>query len=380
MKRGLLSLLLSAWCVCAQADAALQESLSAVIANARDRGKIPAIAAMVQINGKVEAQAVVGVRALRHRERATLQDRWHLGSDIKAMTATLIARLAEKGTLKLDDTLAELLPAMAPAMDPAFRTVTMTQLLSHTAGVAPLVDPKELPPVLAVIAPYQEVKAQRAAIASHFLSRPPTSKPGAFVYSNVGYVIAGAVAEARTGRSFEELIRAEVWAPLGISHAGFGAPGRSGKFDEPLGHEVGLFGLKAVDPGSRRSDNLPVFAPAGTAHMTLPDWMLFAQDQLDGAHGHGKLLESATYRKLHVPVTPGYALGWRVAVAPDGTPAVLTHGGSNGMWKAAIHITPANYRIVLVAMNAAGKPANDAADTIITELTGVNARARPRGK
>ena len=91
------------------------------------------------------------MRARGHPESVTVNDRWHIGSDTKAFTATMIARLVEQGTMKFEDTLAASFPAFAEKMDPAFRDITVTQLLSHTAGLTPMTDDKDLPEFLAVL-------------------------------------------------------------------------------------------------------------------------------------------------------------------------------------------------------------------------------------
>lgn len=135
----------------ALADAALQAFLEQTLAAARAQGNLPAIAALVQIDGQIAAEAAVGVRALGHSDPVTTADRWHLGSDTKAFTATLIARLVEQGIMSFDDTLAASFPAFTQDLNPAYRSVTVAQLLSHTAGLPPLTDDKDLPPFLAVI-------------------------------------------------------------------------------------------------------------------------------------------------------------------------------------------------------------------------------------
>jgi CubicO group peptidase (beta-lactamase class C family) len=94
------------------------------------------------------------------------------------------------------------------------------------------------------------VREQRAAAARAYLTKPVASKVGEFAYSNLGYIIAGAIAEARTGKSWEQLIRELVFEPLGIRNAGFGAPGRSGRFDEPYGHEEVTGRLVPLDPAN----------------------------------------------------------------------------------------------------------------------------------
>jgi len=352
----------------AQADSGIQAFLEQTLATARDKNHLPAVAALIQIDGKIAAEAALGVRALGHPEVVTVNDRWHIGSDTKAFTSTMIARLVEQGVMNFDDTLAASFPDFAKEMDPAYRGITITQLLSHTAGLPPLTDDKDLPPFLAVIKSAEGVKAQRTAIARKYLTMPPASKASEFVYSNLGFIIAGAIAEARTGKTWEELIRAQVFSPLGIKNAGFGAPGTSGKFDEPCGHDEKTGKLIPLDPANTEGDNPPALGPAGTINIALKDWARFAQDHLDGVHAHGKLLKPATYRKLHTPVTGNYALGWGAKLEADGTPAILTHNGSNGFWVAEVRITTKQNMIFLITTNAGNEAANDALKEIVQAL------------
>src|SRR3954470_22056962 len=81
--RWMISLLLLAGAA-AHADAELQSFLDTTLNDARTRANLPAVAALVQIDGKIEAQSAVGARAVDHGEPVTNQDLWHLGSDTKA--------------------------------------------------------------------------------------------------------------------------------------------------------------------------------------------------------------------------------------------------------------------------------------------------------
>jgi len=344
----------------AHADTALQEFVDKTLVDVRTNADLPGIAVLVQINGRVEAQGALGVRAVGHPQKVTLQDSWHLGSDTKAMTATMIARLVEQGFLRYDDTMAKIFPGVAARMVPALHDVTVEQLLSHTSGLPSLTTPGQLPPFQAVIRTEKGLRAQRAAIAEYYLSHEPPTKSGQFSYSNIGYIIVGAAAEERTGRTWEELIRNEVWKPLGIRSGGFGPPGKSGRFDQPLGHDRVDGQWMAQDPGRPDSDNPAVAGPAGTVHMTLHDWMLFAQDQLDGERGAGKLLKPESYRRLHTPVARSYALGWGVFRGADGNLDLLMHTGSNGYWVADVRIAPKQNVIMLTVMNAGGTQAEEA--------------------
>lgn len=357
----LLSLVLLVSAAGAHADAVLQDFLSTSLDAARAKAQLPAIAAVIQINGKVEARAAVGVRDAGSLEPIGADDRWHLGSDTKAMTATMIARLADRGILGFDETLAQVFPGIAARMNPALTQVTIKQLLSHTSGLAPLVSDREMSEFLIVLGRQKGLRAQRAAVAVHYLTRPPASKAGEFAYSNLGYTIAGAAAEARTGYSWEELIESEVWEPLGIKHAGFGPPGKSSRVDQPRGHEWAGGKWGSVAPGATGSDNPPAIGPAGTINMALSDWLVFAQDQLDGLHGRGKLLKPGTYKLLQTPVTKNYALGWGVLRDKSGAISMLSHMGSNGRWVSDVRIYPVRDIVVLSIMNAGGASAESAA-------------------
>lgn len=372
MRKSCVALLVLHWLlaeVCgAQGNPDLQPFLQQTLQDARENSHLPGVAALVQIDGKVAAEAAVGVRALGHREALTTRDRWHIGSDSKAFTATLIARLVEQGWMSFDDTLAAVFPAFAKEMYVQYRTVTVTQLLSHTAGLPQLTDDKDLPTFLAVIAPIHDVPAQRSAVARKYLTLPPAGKAGEFSYSNLGYIIVGAIAEAKTGKAWETLIREQVFEPLDITNAGFGAPGLSSKIDQPRGHAEMAGKLVALDPESAEADNPPALGPAGTINISLRDWARFAQDQLDGENGHGKLLKTASYRKLHTEVTHNYGLGWGVLRDPDGTLQLLTHTGSNGNWVADVRIYPKHSMIVVTATNAGNEAANQALKDIRKSL------------
>ncbi|WP_225207302.1 serine hydrolase domain-containing protein [Novosphingobium huizhouense] len=338
-----------------------QALLERTVAETRARNALPAVAALVQIDGRIVAETAQGLRAAGYPEGVTLDDRWHIGSDTKAMTATMIARLVERGLLGFDETMGEAFPDWAATMAPELRKVTIAQLLSHTAGLLPVTEDKDLDAVLAIAGTGADLRAQRARVARAYLSRPPASAVGAFAYSNLGYVIAGAIAEARTGKSWEELVATEVFEPLGMMHSGFGNPALPHAHDQPWGHEEVPGGkLVALDPATPGSDNPGLIGPAGLVSLPLHDWLLFAQDQLDGVHGRGKLLKPATYARLHSAVVPPYSLGWGVKTGADGKPELLTHSGSNGHWLADIRIMPRRNAITLLVINAGNEAANKA--------------------
>ena len=98
-----------------------------------------------------------------------------------------------------------------------------------------------LPNPIAELAAHMDVSdiaERRYAILRDALVEPPVGPVGEFFYSNLGYVVAGAMAEALTGQSWETLMEDHLFAPLDITSVGFGPPGTLGAVDQPWGMSV----------------------------------------------------------------------------------------------------------------------------------------------
>src|SRR5689334_11902854 len=93
------------------------------------------IAAAVLKGERIIGLGTAGARKRRSGERITVDDRFHLGSCTKAMTATLIAMLVEEAKLSWTSTLGELFAGSVNPMHPAWEKVTLRQLLAHRAGL-----------------------------------------------------------------------------------------------------------------------------------------------------------------------------------------------------------------------------------------------------
>lgn len=306
----------------------------------------PGVAVMRIIGDEVDI-GVAGLRAIDDEAVIGRDDLWHMGSNSKAMTATLVARLVEQGVVDWDDTIGQHLGEAVPDMDPAYRDLTFRHLLSHHAGIAPNVG------MVAMIAFNQQgasgdpLPPQRIDYATRVLTQSPAATPETgFLYSNAGYVVAAAMIEQVTGESWETLITREVFEPLGMNSAGFGAPGSADAVDQPRGHRGGLFGSRAMEPGPM-ADNPPVMGPGATVHVSLPDLARFLQAHLAGARGEETgYLTAESWQTLHTPPFGGnYAMGWGF----NGTQ--LLHAGSNTMWFVQMVIEPPTGRAYVVAFN-----------------------------
>jgi CubicO group peptidase (beta-lactamase class C family) len=327
------------------------DPISETLETIRVKHKFPALAAAVVVDGKIVTTNAVGFRKHGGTEAVTVNDKFHIGSVTKSMTATVAAMLVEQGKISWTTTIGESFPDDGEELHPDYRRVTLEQLLAHRGGA-----PGSAPKVLWIKAwnasgPPAE---QRLEFVRGILARKPEARPGTRkIYSNQGYAIAGVMLEKAAGKPWEALMRSMLFEPLGMDTAGFGAPATPGEVDQPWGHTKGLFtGIEPVPPGPR-ADNPSAIGPAGTVHCSLPDLAAYAAFHMAGERGEGKLLKAETFKKLHAPVgEDDYALGWVVLEREWAGGRALMHNGSNTMFYIVVWMAPERNCAVIVATNA----------------------------
>jgi CubicO group peptidase (beta-lactamase class C family) len=344
----------------------MPRDLAPTLSALAEKYKLPGVVGAILHGDKIVALGSTGVRKAGELEPFLVTDTIHLGSDTKAMTAILIGQLIDKKQITFDTTMAEIFTDLAPRMNPLMAKDTVRNLLDHAGGF-----PHDLN-WRALEATHLSLPAQRRRAVEEAFSVPPATPIGKFSYSNVGFVVLGAIIEAKTGKSWEETMEQEIFRPLNMTSAGFGAPGTPGKVDQPWGHVDENGKLKPV-----QIDNAPVLGPAGTVHCSIGDWAKFIAETLRGAQGHPTLVSADTFRQLTTPL-PGqdYAGGWLIAQRPWAGGAALTHAGSNTTWFCNVWIAPHKDFAVLIATNYGGDSVAKAADEGVASLIDFNSRLR----
>jgi CubicO group peptidase (beta-lactamase class C family) len=308
-------------------------------AEARQNADAPALGLVVVRPGAEPQIAVDGVRIFGDETLVTAEDEWHWGSITKSMTATLVARLVGKGVVSWDDTVGDRLGKLVPDMNDDFRDATFKHLLSHRAGLA-----ANIP--LARFADFGQTPddpiADRLKWVQIALTQTPVGpKETTFLYSNNGFIVAGAMLEAATGDSWETLMEREVFSPLGLTSAGFGPPQGPNPDDQPRGHRPAAGGDKAVP---LNADNPAALGPAGRVHMSLADMAKFL---LMHAQQPQDFLQPESFDILHTPPFGGnYAMGW-VVIGPQ----ARWHNGSNNMWYAEATFNLSDGAVAAVVVN-----------------------------
>ncbi len=278
-------------------------------------------------------------------EMVSTTARWHIGSITKSFTATLLMRLAARDVLDFDANLAELLPKYASEMHPDWHNLTLTEILSHSAGL-----PENFKHNDAGGANGSTATEDRLEFLRAVWGRVLPGKRGRYKYSNLGYVLAGFIAETRAGGNWQSLIRDEIAAPLNLNTLGFGPPMGA---DDPWGHQRRFFRNKPMDPQGQWPDNPVWLGPAGTLHMSIGDLLRWGQVHMHACRGEmPEFLSRSDCARLHEPISNDYALGWQVMPLPnlEDTQAHI-HDGSNTFWVAVLLYVPKRDMVLAVAIN-----------------------------
>ncbi|MDQ2927556.1 MAG: beta-lactamase family protein [Pseudomonadota bacterium] len=197
----------------------------------------PGCVVAVAHKGKVVLERAFGHADLKHGTPLTPRHRFRVASHSKTFTAAGILKLREAGRIGLDDPVGRHVAGLAPAV----ASVTIGQLLSHTAG---LVRDGSDSGQWTDRRPFLDETALRADLAHGTVIEPNTR----FKYSNHGYGLLGLVIEALTGEPYADWIAREIVAASGLEETAPDAPqalastntpfarGHTGKL--PMGHRV----------------------------------------------------------------------------------------------------------------------------------------------
>ncbi|MGA7442066.1 MAG: serine hydrolase [Candidatus Sulfotelmatobacter sp.] len=275
-------------------------AVDAVIQQAIHEGQIPGAVLLVGHNGQVIYRKAYGERALEpHREPMALDTIFDLASLTKVIATTpAVMQLVEQGKVRLNDPVAKYLPAFA---ENGKEDITVRQLLTHYSG---------LPPDLDLKTPWAgKETAYRMAFAA-MLQDPPGSR---FSYSDINFIVLGALVERVSGETLDEYCARHIFAPLKMAHTRFLPPVSWRAKIAPTQYDENDHMLRGVvhDPTARRMGGV-----AGQAGLfsTADDLAKFARTLLDG---DGVILSAESVKKMTQPEQPPSApvlrgFGWDI--------------------------------------------------------------------
>lgn len=316
--------------------------LDPIINDAIAQQQIPGAVLVVGHNGQVVYRKAYGDRSiLPRREPMTLDTIFDCASLTKPVaTTTALMQLWEKGKFRMADPGARYLPEFAQK---GKQDITIRQLLVHYSGL-----PEDLDLT-------KEWEGKETAYRMAFEMVPDRPPGSAFVYSDVNFVVLGALVEKLSGESLGEYAVRHVFAPLDMKETRFLPPASWLPRIAPTEDENHR-PLRGVvhDPTARRMGGV-----AGHAGMfsTADDLAIFAQALLDGGRG---VLTSPTIAKMTAPQQPatGTSLrgfGWDIDSPWSTNRGELLPVGSfghTGFTGTSLWIDPASKTYIVLMTNA----------------------------
>jgi D-alanyl-D-alanine carboxypeptidase len=292
--------------------------------------------------------------------------RMRLESVSKLWTATVVLALVERGRLRLDDTVERWLPGVFPDGN----RITIRELLNHTSG---LIDNNDLTSsfdfwLAAIHDPALRARLVRVArdeardpAAQHSpmleieaaAALPLQTEPGTYYhYSNIGYELAGVIAERAAGAPLSELYGRFIIRPLGLKSAAY-APGGRIAGPHPVGYRVQRGG-KAVAATAWGTGGL---AAQGGIVSNARDEARFLVALM-----RGRLLPSRLLRALKTPTeaSAGYGLGTGVTSACADQSTVYTHNGGGVAWSSSVAVSGDGSHVAVLLLN--GRTADERGD------------------
>ena len=287
--------------------------------------------------------ASLGRHSIDLPDTATLDDRFHLGSNTKAMTAFIIAKYVEKGKLKWTTRFFDIFPEWKENSKPEYANINLQDLLSHRAGIQPFQGEND-PEIPDFKGTNQEKREQ---FGRFVLTLEPVfpDEQNPFIYSNAGYTLATLMLEKKTGKSWEQLVDKVFNKDLKLN-VKFSWP-ENQKQKDTWGHsyENG----KLIPVPSTVDYHLDYTEPAGDINIKLKDYIKFIQLNLQGLNGKNNYLKADTYKFIHKGF-PNYSIGW-FNIYENGK-ELSTHSGTAGTYYSIVQIDRINGKAYIIFTNS----------------------------
>jgi uncharacterized protein YbbC (DUF1343 family)/CubicO group peptidase (beta-lactamase class C family) len=318
-------------------------AVDAAIEQAIQEAQVPGAVLVVGHHGQVIYRKAYGSRALEpRREAMTLDTVFDLASLTKVIaTTTSVMQLVEQGKVRLNDPVAKYLPEFAQN---GKDDITVRQLLIHFSGLEPDLDLKAT------------WEGKQTAYGMAFADAPQEAPGSRFTYSDVNFIVLGALVERVSGETLDEYVQRHIFEPLKMTRTRYVPPAAwlpkiaPTQYDE---NEHMLWGV-VHDPTARRMGGV-----AGHAGLfsTGDDLAKFAQALLNGGEG---VLSELTVEKMTRPEQPPAApvlrgFGWDIDSPLSSNRGDLLPVGSYGHtgWTGtSIWIDPTTETYIILLTNA----------------------------
>jgi CubicO group peptidase (beta-lactamase class C family) len=347
------------------------DGIDAAVKGAIARHDTPGAVVAVVRDGAVVFERAYGLRSKEPDEQPmTVDTVFDLGSLTKPIaTAPSILLLAQQGKLAISDPVTRYLPGFGQNGKGA---ITIEELLLHTSGLTPDNHLRD----------YEGGAAKALErIDALGLVHPPGAK---FDYSDVGYIVLGALVERVSGEPLGDFAREHLYEPLGMRDTAF-APGEAlaGRAASTALRDGRYLKGEAHDERAARLGGVAGHAGLFT---TAADLARFALMLMNGGElGGVRIFDAATVARMTAPhPLPGGAgtrgLGWDIQTSYSGNRGSLPGGyGHSGFTGTSIWLVPDRKAAVIILSNRLHPDGKGSSSRLRREVAGVVARSLEKG-
>lgn len=316
---------------------------------------VPGFSIGVVKDGAVIYAKAFGVNNLDTRTSLTTRSLFHQASLTKPFVATCIMQLAEKAKIGLDDPVIRHLPYFK-LNDERYKTITIRQIVTHTAGMPDVQDYEWDNPV------YDEGALERYVRRLHnekLIAAPGTT----YRYSNMAFEVLGDLIAKVSGMSFETYVHQNILAPLKMQHSTLLKLGADPTLlTAPHVREGDSVVVSKVYPYNR------MHAPSSTLISSTVDMCRWALANLNRGELEGRrILKAETYDLMWqagTDVTDGIGLSWKIG--RRGHYQTVFHGGRDTGYRSFIMLVPAESLGIVAATNYDRTPIDPIMDAALT--------------
>jgi uncharacterized protein YbbC (DUF1343 family) len=347
------------------------DTIDSIVNRALDDRLFPGAVVVIGHDGKIVFRKAYGMRSLEPtREPMTADTIFDMASLTKpTMTALAVMQLCDEGKLNVNEAVAKYIPEFGVN---GKESITIRQLLTHYSGLAPDLDLKD------------QWQGKQDAYSRAFNSDLAHAPGARFEYSDINYIILGALVERISGLSLDEYAQRFIIAPLGLERCRYLPPESWDSQIAPTQYDEHGTMLRGTvhDPTARRMGGV-----AGHAGLfcSADDVASYAQNLLDRLAGSASKfpLSRAMLEKMIVPEQPatGTALrgfGWDIDSPYSSNRGTLFPAGSfghTGFTGTSLWMDPVSDTYVVVLTNAVHPNGGKSINAVRSDVADAAARA-----
>jgi CubicO group peptidase (beta-lactamase class C family) len=352
-------------------QSSMERSIDAAFEDVYSRYRLPGLALGVVRNNEIIYTRTAGETIAGSGQRVDNSTIFKIASNSKAMTTAVLARLVDDGKLRWEDPVARYLPQFRMHDPWVTREMQVRDLLLHNSGLREGAGDLMFWPE-----PNLFTRADVIAGLAHL--KPHHSFRSHYDYDNLMYVVAGEVAAAAAGISYEALVQRELFEPLQMSRC------KVGEWQRDVVGNVAQPHMRDGDSNvviRKDDETIPVStsAAAGGIRCSLDDMLKWVRMWLDA---DSQWLSSAQRQAVWAPHMPmplsarqrrwdgsrfnAYGYGWRLSDV-DGVLRVAHTGTLAGMYSAVTLLPEKNSGFVFM-INGDGSEARIVLNEVLVKL------------